>query len=488
MKKWIAVILTIMLMAFPLAVYAGEQSDEEPYTVTFVIGGTTPAGEERVEEAINKILEEELNAHLDLVLLPWANLDQQKQLMLSGDEKVDVMCTGFENAVQYMRAGQIVDMSELVEKYGTNVKEIFGDEVIDVNRYNEFLLGLPNQKELGNVPCVLLRKDIVEKYNIDLSQIKEPKDLEKVFEVVQAGEPDMTMLYSTANENNAPARKLFMGEEVTNFCALEDGDNSTVIENYYGDWYEETVSMLYDWYQKGYISKDAGTSTEDWRVEFQTGNTFSIFYRYHPGVPVEFSSATGYEFEAVMFRDYPIISKNDYGAIIFSIAQNCENPEKTMQVLDFIYGSPEVMNLLNWGEEGIDYVFEDEANGIINFPEGISLENAEYCLNMGWELPNQFIAHKWSGATPNMWEEYASFNSTGKRANTFGFTFDNEEWQNQEAVLVNVVSQYTGALNSGTADPEVYLAEFEQALKDAGIDEYVAAVQQQFDEWKAAQN
>ena len=26
-----------------------------------------------------------------------------------------------------------------------------------------------------------------------------------------------------------------------------------------------------------------------------------------------------------------------------------------MQVLDYIYGSPEVMNLLNWGEEGTDY-------------------------------------------------------------------------------------------------------------------------------------
>lgn len=35
----------------------------------------------------------------------------------------------------------------------------------------------------------------------------------------------------------------------------------------------------------------------------------------------------------------------------FSIAQNSENPEKTMEVLDYIYGSSEIMNLLNWGEQ-----------------------------------------------------------------------------------------------------------------------------------------
>ena len=40
-----------------------------------------------------------------------------------------------------------------------------------------------------------------------------------------------------------------------------------------------------------------------------------------------------------------------------------------METLDYIYGSPEIMNLLNWGEEGVDYVIEDEENGIINYPE-----------------------------------------------------------------------------------------------------------------------
>ena len=122
--------------------------------------------------------------------------------------------------------------------------------------------------------------------------------------------------------------------------------------------------MLHDWYQKGYISKDAGTNTENWRTVCKAGNLFSLFFAYHPGTPVEFQSSTGYEFEIVPFYDQPIINSSSYSGIIYSIAQNSENPEKAMQVLDYIYGSPEVMNLLNWGEEGTDYVVEDEENGI----------------------------------------------------------------------------------------------------------------------------
>ena len=49
-----------------------------------------------------------------------------------------------------------------------------------------------------------------------------------------------------------------------------------------------------------------------------------------------------------------------------------------MEVLDYIYGSSEIMNLLNWGEQDKDYVIEDADNGIINFPEGITSDNAGY--------------------------------------------------------------------------------------------------------------
>lgn len=462
---------------------------DEPYTVTMVLNGSTQPDEERIEQKINEILEPELNANLDIVVLPWASASQQLQLMLSGDEKIDVFYTQATNAVQYMNAGQIVDMSELIDKYGTNIKQIYGEDIAKINQIDGFVYGVPNQIERGSIPAVFMRKDLVEKYNIDTTQIKEPKDLESVFETVKAGEPDMTMLYSI-NDGDTPVTRLFRGDNLSDnnyLGVLMDQTNSTKLENFFAtDWFKDTTTMLYNWYQKGYISQDAGTNTENWRTVCKAGNLFSLFFAYHPGTPVEFESSTGYEFEIVPFYNEPIINSSSYNGVTFSIAQNSENPEKTMEVLDYIYGSSEIMNLLNWGEQDKDYVIEDADNGIINFPEGITSDNAGYNLNLGWELPNQFIAYKWTGSDPQLWEKMEEFNGSAKSSKAVGFLFDSSNYSSEIAALSNIVKQYSGALYSGSGDPDELIPELLEALDDAGINEVIQAKQEQLDAFLAA--
>ena len=462
---------------------------DEPYTVTMVLNGSTQPDEERIEQKINEILEPELNANLDIVVLPWASASQQLQLMLSGDEKIDVFYTQATNAVQYMNAGQIIDMSELIDKYGTNIKQIYGEDIAKINQVEGFVYGVPNQIERGSIPAVFMRKDLVEKYNIDTSQIKEPKDLESVFETVKAGEPDMTMLYSI-NDGDTPVTRLFRGDNLSDnnyLGVLMDQTNSTKLENFFAtDWFKDTTTMLHNWYQKGYISQDAGTNTENWRTVCKAGNLFSLFFSYHPGTPVEFESSTGYDFEIVPFYNEPIINSSSYNGVTFSIAQNSENPEKTMEVLDYIYGSSEIMNLLNWGEQDKDYVIEDADNGIINFPEGITSDNAGYNLNLGWELPNQFIAYKWTGSDPQLWEKMEEFNGSAKSSKAVGFLFDSSNCSSEIAALSNIVKQYSGALYSGSGDPDELIPELLEALDDAGINEVIQAKQEQLDAFLAA--
>ena len=139
----------------------------DPYTVTLVLQGSQQQDEERIEEKINEILEPELNAKLDIVVLPWASATQQLQLMLSGDEKIDLLYTNASTAVQYMHSGQIMDMSELIDKYGTNLKDIYGEDIIKSNNVDGFVYGVPNQIERGSIPAIFMRKDLVEKYNIN---------------------------------------------------------------------------------------------------------------------------------------------------------------------------------------------------------------------------------------------------------------------------------------------------------------------------------
>lgn len=465
-----------------------EEPEEDVYTVTMVIGGTQQPDEARIEAKINEILEKELNANLDLVVLPWGSKTQQIQLMLSGDEKIDCLYTDATSSAQYMRAGQIIDMTELINQYGTNVKEIFGEDILESNAIDNFIFGIPTQIERGSIPAIFMRKDITQKYNIDISQIKEPQDMEAIFEIVKAGEPDMTMLYSSSKDD-PPVDRLngfdTLGDANMLGVLMNQEESTEIVNLFASDWYMDTTMMIHDWFEKGYINQDAGTDPENWRSVFKAGNLFSIFFTCHPATAIEFQTSTGYEFEIVTFNDYAIKNSSAYSGTNYSIAQNSENPEKTMQVLDYIYGSSEIMNLLNWGEEGVDYEIVDEENGIIDYPDGVTADNVGYSLNLGWELPNQFITHVWQGSELGIWAKMNEYNDEAHTSKALGFIFDSTGLENQIAALSNVVAQYKGPINSGSVDPEEYIPKFLADLEAAGINEIISNKQEQFDKWLA---
>ena len=70
---------------------SGAAAQEEPYTVTMMFIGNTQDDEEKVEAAINELTMRDLNMKLDILVVPWANVNEQQKLMLSGGEKLDLM-------------------------------------------------------------------------------------------------------------------------------------------------------------------------------------------------------------------------------------------------------------------------------------------------------------------------------------------------------------------------------------------------------------
>jgi putative aldouronate transport system substrate-binding protein len=55
--------------------------------------------------------------------------------------------------------------------------------------------------------------------------------------------------------------------------------------------------------------------------------------------------------------------------------------------------------------------------------------------------------------------------------------------KNEVAAFNNVVTEFTGALWSGTVDPEKTIPKFIEKLKAAGSDKVIAEKQRQLDEW-----
>ena len=176
---------------------------------------------------------------------------------------------------------------------------------------------------------------------------------------------------------------------------------------------------------------------------------------------------------------------------LFSIAgmpwcinSNTADPVAAMKVLNALYTDPYLSNLLCWGEEGVEYVKTDD--GHITFAEGVDAQNSEYYNNVNWQTPNQFIAEIWEGDSLDIWDRMEDFNANSVKSKALGFSFDNSAVASAYTALTNVYKEYVLALTYGFTNPDTGIPELVEALKSAGLDDYIAAKQEALDAWAEA--
>lgn len=463
------------------------QNTEDMYTVTMAVIGNDQADMDKVEAEMNKILAKEVGTQIDVITLGWGVYQQQLQLMLSGNEKLDLVPIMYNDASTYVNSGQVLDLSALIDEYGVNMKAAVGEDILKVANMNGYVFGVPVEKEWYADSCLVMRKDILDKYNLDVSKVDSLDDCAEIFETIHANEPDMKLIVGA---KDSLIGNIYFSDALSDrFGVLDNGGADTTVVNYYEtDNYKNLAATVHDFYKKGYIDKDMGTSTDAGTTILKAGNAFSFATPFKPGVAEQESLNTGYELVAVNINPTPAFCyTNAVAAISWGVAQNSDNPEMTMKTLDFMYNNTELMNLFNWGIEGEHYVVKDEANDVIGFPEGVDASTAKYNLNMGWELPNQYKIHVWEGSSREIMNAQRDMNTTAGKSKALGFMFDSTAVSNEIAALNNVISEYSASIDCGAADPEVTIPEFNKKLYAAGLQTVIDAKQKQLDEWLAKQ-
>ena len=126
---------------------AGDIDTSEPYTITWAYIGATYQDTDLVEAEMNKILQPEFNCTIDIIGFSWGEYTQKLNLMLSGDEPLDMVPVIYGNGASYLNNGQIIDMKELIDKYGKHMKEVVGEDTLYVCNVGGKIYGVPVFKE-----------------------------------------------------------------------------------------------------------------------------------------------------------------------------------------------------------------------------------------------------------------------------------------------------------------------------------------------------
>lgn len=488
-----------------------ESNGESPYHLTFAyieFYQQDAAARTAVQDAMNEKLIPELNIEVELLPLEFAEYESTIQLMLSGGDALDVFPIYYPYAASWINMGGVHDMNEFMDsKEGQAIIEALGEENAYVGTMNSVLYGFPANKESVELGGLCMRADICDELGITeeygLEKNKDEYDgtyydwtvAEDIFAKVKEAYPNMTPLYLYNTNSSDVKRYAFFDELVDGFGVLDlesDPTSTTVVNKFETDAYRKTVTMLADWFDKGYIYKDAQTDTQGTAVMMQAGNTFSYPSAIKPGFLVEAGAANGTECYAMYFGNQEKGGMTTTHISFFNtgIASNSADPEMAFKFISALYTDPELMNLWQNGIEDVHYQVLDD--GTAYFVDGEDPANFAYHQNSGWFMGNQFISYVWNDGSKSAdyWEKLQAHNDWALYSPAFGFMWDSSNHSTQITALSNALQTYRAALETGSvgsANLESTLKSLNDALIAAGLEDVMDAKQTQLDEWLATQ-
>ncbi|PRX74284.1 putative aldouronate transport system substrate-binding protein [Cohnella sp. SGD-V74] len=465
---------------------AGASADTDKLVMVFP-AGNVPKDLELVERAMSDYLMKKINATLDIQTIDMGSWWDKTGLMFASGEQIDLMFTaGWMRFADEIAKGKFIPLDDLLEQYGKGIKDILDPSILEAGKVEGSIYGIVTNKEFASSKGLVLRKDIVDKLKIDLSAVRELADLGPVFAAVKESEPGMAPLQARADRS--PLTFLM---QYGMFDMLGEGPGvlhrdsaaGKVVNLAETDEFMEYAKLMYEWNRAGYFNADATTSKDNEFDAVKAGKAFSYAESLKPGFELHASRDTGYPMVSVELTR-PYTTTADTTSAMFAITRGAKHPEKAMMLLNLLYTDPYLLNLLDWGIEGVHYV--KLADNVIQYPQGVDSKTVGYNLNQPWMFGNQLNSYLWQNENPRLWEEYRRFNESADQSRALGFVFNPERVKAEIAACSLVDKEFMPALNTGAQDPEKIIPMYLERLKIAGADKVVAEKQRQLDRWLAA--
>lgn len=338
--------------------------------------GKVQSTDEALEKVQNYVIEQ-CGVKPVPVLLPSGSEQEKLNLLIADpNEQLDIIMMNptWEGWNNLAANGQIIPLNELLDQYGTDIKNAFSGELEwlwdpmtddDGNIY-----ALPRALETTSFP-VYVRKDWLDKLGLDMPTNVE--ELEKVLEAFK--EADLA-----GNGQTVPALIASLGE----------GLNSAISGGFtkygYGYWlddtdgkikpgelqpgYKDCITKVNDWYEKGYVHPDSFTlgwsDYEDLFMADRLGvvigsygivaNNIGNLKKINP--EAEYAYADGIKGPEGFLETRAKASNSG-----LMITSKSKNPEACMKLLNWVISDQSNFVTMMYGLEGEGWEWADKEKG-----------------------------------------------------------------------------------------------------------------------------
>jgi putative aldouronate transport system substrate-binding protein len=480
------------------ATTANEAADTElaPYVIKYnLLSNEVSEDKELVEAKINEIIKPLINATIKFNMITWGDWDAKANVALQAGEKVDITFTAdWYNFVRSVSQNQFLPLNdpdsefgELLYTYAPEACSSLGESFLKGVQIKGINYSIPTNKELTVPGAYQYNLDIVEKYEIDITKIKNDDDIEPWLEIIKAGEPDDFVVYPT-DGGWSRANFVSIVPELQDYRMysdrLPDGTfDPTIIFMWEDEDYLRNFDRMRDWYLKGYIHPDSYLDNYNKDTTRFAGKFFFVdsAVKGFNGVMCKEHMAQSdnpnLRLTEFQVRD-PVYITLHAGGSMLAVPYTSDDPARAVMYINLMHSNELLINTMVWGVEDKNY----EKIG----PKQVRVSDVSPWISKHggpWTMGDQ-INKQWVGEQEDVdkYANMAAFNATGFPHISLGFRFDRTN-VDSEITAYNNVRSMSRSIMVGAVDPREEIPKMVEAMKAAGSEKIRAELNKQFTEW-----
>lgn len=466
---------------------------------------STNGATEAMLEELNAILTEKVNAELKIYYIGWTDYLSNYNLTLARmDGSVDLVGTATDwlDAWPNAKNGAFLELSdEMLAKYAPVTYEQVGQEHWDLCKYNGEIYLMPeDQYAQWTNHGFAYRLDWAREAGLE-DGVHSWEELTTYFQYVCEHQEELGVVTPWDSDGTAYATMLggwiasnsdFVSIDGLASAALWGGtkdDPYTIISPAYTDTelLVEFAEMMKSWDEMGVWKTDVLNNTSsDNREDFKLGKTAAEQHHTQTWTGLVSDTPENVEGAEVGFFWFGeetgnLVALNiTHGCMAVSYAS--ENPERALMVYDLLRNDAECYNLINYGQQGVQWDLNDE--GLRITPDSYDSDTQAIVTNFWWgrndNLEIKDATLDWD-AIDALYAEYDKVKIDYPYGQFIPDVDDIQSYINNiSEVSTNYLKQICYGKYTGTA--EEIVTEYQEALKSAGMDIVIEELQRQINE------
>ena len=487
MKKIVSLALALCLL---LSVFSFANAESDKVTVrlwrpTFNLNQVDEEQLQKVENAINEYIADKINVQIKLTDIPSGEFADNANMAVNNRE-IDLLWTASWQSVvgtkDLLANGAALDITDLLP--GTKVYESMAESAWEATADGGRNYFIPVYKDNVEGYDFLFRKEMVDKYGWDVTTVKTLADLEPMLADAKAE----GLKYPYLSQKTAMFYRWyldsfdFVTHDSTFPMIVVSNETKELVNAIQTPEYAEFAKLMGEWAEKGYLSEDdltktttdTTTQTQDWAVTWWTD------------LPVNAEAESRYNQEVVLqpATNRYAHSESAKGSC-YAITTTDETVAKAaIEFMGLLYTDSTLADIYTFGIEGEDFEYTQTEEQTIKH---VTQHSDKYNHSM-WESASATIVTPMYNEPDNKAELYGEFNGGALTAAAATFSIDWTGLEAEKSACQNLFDQYGFVLENGGVAPDAvdaYIAQYQEALDDAGFQKILEAVTEQYNAWKA---